>query len=198
METLVFKPTLKKYFAKGNGYVRVAIGLILIIVIAVLNKPDQLLFWASPTVLAILAIIVATFHLRRVTISEAGITYRNWFGISSTITPQAIGSVVIARKYYEMNFGEVQRALVIRPNGSGYFSLTSAYWQDELFAQLTTYGTNHNVKVITEDEPIDSPTLVKKYGKALPYYERHIFATAFMVVGGIILAYTIWFILFEL
>lgn len=197
MQEQTFKPTLNKYFKIGGGYVRIVIGVIIIILIAVFGY-DRPVFWAAPLSVATLLIVLVGFHARRLTVSDQGIKYSGWFGLKSRVTPETIGQIVFANNYYEYNFGGVKRILVGTPDGKRHFTLSTAYWTDEAYEALAAYAEKHNVKTVQDDDPTDFQTLVAKYGKMLPYFERHIFLTALYIVGGFIVGYLLYFVIFEL
>jgi len=176
---------------------RITVGIALLIAIAIFGY-ERPIFWAVPLTIVVLLATLIGFFLRSLRVSEASIKYHGWFGKRVTLSPQDVSRIILVGKYQEFNIGEVQRIFFIKADGTSHFSISTAYWPEESFSRLLEWGTVHSIEQARESEPMNSIMLVTKYGKALPFYERHLWATAFLIVGAIVLAYIIWFLIFEL
>lgn len=197
MTRQIFKPTLQKYFKLGGGYARITVGVAILVAIAIFAY-DRPIIWSVPFAVVVLLATLIGFHLRSLTISDSEISYKGWFGKRVRLLPGDVSRIILATKYQEFNIGEVQRIFFIKPDGTSHFSLTSAYWTDEALSQLVEWGATHAVSLDKEEDPTNTTTLVAKYGKALPFYERRMGTTALLFVGGIIGLYAVWFVIFEL
>lgn len=196
MTNKVFKPTLQNYFKHGAGALRITVGLIFIIAIAVLGY-DKPLFWAAPLSVLILVVMLVGFFLRSLTVTESEIIYKGWFGKRVTLTPQQVFEIILASKYEDYTMGEVQRIFIETPGGKLAFSISTAYWPDETVSGLTEWGKTHSIQQVREDEHTNVQLLTAKYGKLIPFHERRLWATAFILVGGFVVLYLIWFFIFQ-
>jgi len=196
MEKFVLKPTLKYYF-KNGGWLRLGVAAVFLALIVVFGR-EGIAQWVIPSVVILLLLVVINLYCRRIVIENNHLTYIGWFGKRVSVPLKDINHVVHASKYHEYNFGQAERIFFVNASGAAYFSTVSPYWEGGDFKALLAHLKGRGVKIVHEDDLTDSLFFIKKHPKLTTFVERRPFTLTWIVVGGIVVGYVIWFMIFQL
>jgi len=196
MKQLVLKPTLKSYF-KNGGYFRIGIAVLFLACLIVFRSQGPLV-WVTPLVVVIFIVILINFYIRRVTVDSTRLRYIGWLGKHVSISLKEIDHVVYASQYMEYNYGDTDRIFIVKSSGAAHFSTVGAYWHTDDLAQLAKFLESKGIKVVREEETTDSNYFLAKNPSITTYVERRPFTLAWIIVGGLVIAYIIWFLIFQL